>query len=600
MRCNVIGRGVYLLTRLMLGNEAVARGAYEAGCRVATAYPGTPSTEITEYISKYDEVYSEWSPNEKVALEVAIGAAIAGARSICSMKHVGLNVASDPLFTCSYTGVNGGLVIVVADDPGMHSSQNEQDSRHYSRASKVPMLEPSDSSECRLFTMEAFRISEAFDTPVIIRMTTRVSHSRSMVETAERQEIPLKEYKKDIGKYVMMPAMARKRHVAVENRMVELEQFADVTELNRIEWGKKHIGVITSGVSYQYAKEAFGDVSYLKLGMVYPLPEKKIREFAQAVEKVIVIEELDPFLEDQIKAMGINVTGKDILPMIGEYSSSLLKEKFFGTTVEAAGTTNEAREEIRQELPSRPPVMCPGCPHRGVFHVLRKLRLNVTGDIGCYTLGALPPLEAIDTCLCMGASVSMAHGMEMARGREFARKTVGVIGDSTFIHSGITGLIDIVYNGGTSTIILLDNSITGMTGHQHNPMSGHNIKGDPAISIDVEKLASAIGIKRVRTVDPFDIKELETVLREEISVDEPSLIIAKRPCALLKNVQRGKSFRIDTGKCTICKLCLKIGCPAITDRGTHMEINAALCNGCTLCTEICRFSAIAEAGENND
>jgi indolepyruvate ferredoxin oxidoreductase alpha subunit len=569
----------------MLGNEAVARGAYEAGCRVATAYPGTPSTEITEFISRYDEVYSEWSPNEKVALEVAIGAAIAGARSICSMKHVGLNVAADPLFTSSYTGVNAGLVIVVADDPGMHSSQNEQDSRHYARSSKVPMLEPSDSRECREFVMEAFRISETFDTPVIIRLTTRVSHSRSIVETGERQEVPLRDYKKDVGKYVMMPAMARKRHIFVEERMKKLKEYSENSALNRIEWGRRDIGIITSGISYQYAKEAFGDVSYLKLGMVYPLPEATIREFAESVDKVIVIEELDPFLEEQINAIGINVTGKDMLPLTGEYSQSLLARIFFNKD-SGAGQPNNP------DIPARPPVLCPGCPHRGVFYVLKKLKYNVMGDIGCYTLGALPPLEAMDTCLCMGASVGMAYGMEKARGKEFAGKTVAVIGDSTFIHSGITGLIDIAYNGGSSTIIVLDNSITGMTGHQHNPMSGYNIKGEPANSVDIELLASSIGIKRVRVVDPFDLVALEKAVKEETSAGEPSLVIARRPCALLKNVPVNKPLRIDRDKCKYCRMCLRIGCPAIADRGTYVEINDALCNGCTFCTGICRFDAI--------
>lgn len=577
----------------MLGNEAVARGAYEAGCRVATAYPGTPSTEITEFISRYDEVYSEWSPNEKVALEVAIGAAIAGARSICSMKHVGLNVAADPLFTSSYTGVNAGLVIVVADDPGMHSSQNEQDSRHYARSSKVPMLEPSDSRECREFVMEAFRISETFDTPVIIRLTTRVSHSRSIVETGERQEVPLRDYKKDVGKYVMMPAMARKRHIFVEERMKKLKEYSENSALNRIEWGRRDIGIITSGISYQYAKEAFGDVSYLKLGMVYPLPEATIREFAESVDKVIVIEELDPFLEEQINAIGINVTGKDMLPLTGEYSQSLLARIFFNKD-SGAGQPNNP------DIPARPPVMCPGCPHRGVFYVLKKLKYNVMGDIGCYTLGALPPLEAMDTCLCMGASVGMAYGMEKARGKEFAGKTVAVIGDSTFIHSGITGLIDIAYNGGSSTIIVLDNSITGMTGHQHNPMSGYNIKGEPANSVDIEGLASSIGIKRIRVVDPFDLVSLEKILKEETSADEPSLVIARRPCALLKNVPVNKPLWIDRDKCKYCRQCLRIGCPAIVDRGNYVEINDALCNGCSLCKGVCRFDAIIEAGDKSE
>jgi indolepyruvate ferredoxin oxidoreductase alpha subunit len=509
------------------------------------------------------------------------------------MKHVGLNVAADPLFTSSYTGVNAGLVVVVADDPGMHSSQNEQDSRHYARSSKVPMLEPSDSRECREFVMEAFRISETFDTPVVVRLTTRVSHSRSIVETGERQEVPLRDYKKDAGKYVMMPAMARKRHVFVEGRMKKLKEYSENSVLNRIEWGRRDIGIITSGISYQYAKEAFGDVSYLKLGMVYPLPEETIKKFAESVDKVIVIEELDPFLEEQINAMGISVTGKDMLPLTGEYSQSLLARTFFNKD-SGTGETNNP------DIPARPPVMCPGCPHRGVFYVLKKLKCNVIGDIGCYTLGTLQPLEAMDTCLCMGASVGMAYGMEKARGKEFAEKTVAVIGDSTFIHSGITGLIDIAYNGGSSTIIVLDNSITGMTGHQHNPMSGYNIKGEPANSVDIELLASSIGIKRVRVVDPFDLVALEKAVKEETSAGEPSLVIARRPCALLKNVPVNKPLRIDRDKCKYCRMCLRIGCPAIADRGTYVEINDALCNGCTLCTGICRFDAIIEAGDKNE
>ncbi len=581
------------MKKLMLGNEAVARGAYEAGVTVAAAYPGTPSTEITESIAKYDQIYSEWSPNEKVALEVAAGASIAGARSICSMKHVGLNVAADPLFTVSYTGVNGGLVIMVADDPGMHSSQNEQDSRFYARASKVPMLEPADSQECKDYTKKAFEISEQYDTPVLVRLTTRISHSQSVVETGERAEVTLKDYQKNPGKYVMMPAMARKRHIEVEKRMASLRDFSNNTELNRIEWGNKDIGVITSGIAYQYAREAFGDVSFLKLGMVYPLPEKLIIEFANSVKTLYVVEELEPFFENQLKKIGLKVTGKELLPVIGELNAEIIKDKILGLKT-------DIRQISQEPAPVRPPVMCPGCPHRGMFYVLNKLKLNVSGDIGCYTLGALPPVESIDTCICMGASIGAAHGMEKARGPEFGKKTVAVIGDSTFIHSGITGLIDIVYNKGNSTVIILDNSITGMTGHQDNPATGFTIKGEPTKQVDLVKLAQAVGIERVRVADPFNIKEFEAVVREETMADEPSVIISKRPCALLKQVKFDGPLIINKEKCKKCKMCMKIGCPAIVDKGDYIEINEALCVGCTLCTKLCTFEAIEKAGGSNE
>jgi indolepyruvate ferredoxin oxidoreductase alpha subunit len=578
------------MKKLMLGNEAVARGAYEAGCTVAAAYPGTPSTEITEAIAKYDEIYSEWSPNEKVAMEVAIGASFGGARAICAMKHVGLNVAADPLFTVSYTGVNGGLVIMVADDPGMHSSQNEQDSRNYARASKVPMLEPSNSQECKDYVKIAFLLSEQFDTPVIVRLSTRVAHSQSTVEISDKEDYQLKEYVKDAGKYVMMPAMAKKRHVVVEKRMVSLSEFSNVTDLNRVEIGSGDIGVITSGISYQYVKEAMPDVSVLKLGMVYPIPEKLIKEFADKVKTLYVVEELEPFFEDQILKMGIKVIGKEKLPVIGELSAQIVAENLLDKKLENLNTLN-------QPVPVRPPVMCPGCPHRGMFYILKKLKLNVSGDIGCYTLGALAPNESIDTCVCMGASIGVAHGMEKARGTEFGKKTVAILGDSTFIHSGITGLIDVVYNKGNSTVIILDNSITGMTGHQQNPTTGFTIKGEPTKQVDLELLCKAVGIERVTVVDPFNIKEFENVVKRETEADEPSVIISQRPCALLKNVKYEGCQKINQDNCKKCRACMKIGCPAIVDKGDHLQINPALCIGCKLCTKVCSFNAIERAGE---
>lgn len=581
------------MKKLMLGNEAIARGVYEAGVTVSTAYPGTPSTEITEFIAKYDEIYSEWAPNEKVALEVALGASFAGARASCTMKHVGLNVAADPLFTASYTGVNGGLAIIVADDPGMHSSQNEQDTRIIARAAKVPVIEPSDSMECKEFTKEAFKISEDFDTPIIVRLTTRISHSQGIVELEDRKNHELKPYVKDPSKYVMMPAMARGRHVLVEERMAKLKEFSESSSLNTIEWGNKKIGVITAGIAYQYAKEAFGDVSFLKLGMVYPLPEKLIKEFASQVDTLYVIEELEPFIENQCRLMGLNVIGKDKLPVIGEYSAALIKEKILGETIEKLN-------DIQEQAPARPPVLCAGCPHRATYYVLKKLKLTVSGDIGCYTLGALVPLESVDTCVCMGASIGVALGMEKARGKEQSKKTVAVIGDSTFIHSGITGLIDMVYNKGTGTVIILDNSITGMTGHQDNPTTGLTIKGEPTKQVDLVKLCKAVGVERVKVCDPFNLKKFEQIVKEEVAQDELSVIIAQRPCALLKHVKFGPILEINQDKCTKCRMCMKLGCPAIVDKGHLIEINPTQCVGCDLCTRVCRFGAIEKAGGQDE
>ena len=572
--------------KLMLGNEAVARGLYENGVLVSTAYPGTPSTEISEYAAKYDEIYAEWSPNEKVALEVAIGASVGGARAFCAMKHVGLNVAADPLFTVAYTGVNGGLVIGVADDPSMHSSQNEQDSRNYAKASKVPMIEPSDSSECKEFIKAAYEMSENFDTPVIYRLPTRVSHSQSIVELSERQEVEVKPYTADIAKYVMMPGNAIKKHPEVEDRINRLREYAETTPLNRIEYGDKKIGIITSGMCYNYVKEAFGDsVSVLKLGMVYPLPVNMIKEFAKNVDTLYVVEELDPFIEEHCNNIGVKVIGKELFPMCYEFSTRQIKELISGQACPEFDTVDE-------EVPMRPPVLCPGCPHRGIFYVLKKMGVNVCGDIGCYTLGAVAPLQSIHSVVCMGASIGMSFGMSLARGEEFAKNTVAVLGDSTFIHSGITGLVEIVYNKGINTVLVLDNSITGMTGHQDNPTTGKTLKGEKTKQVDLELLGKAVGIDRVSIIDPFDLKQCEKVLKEELASDEPSLVIVQRPCALLKSVKFPGPIKINNEKCKKCKMCMKLGCPAIVDRGDYLEIDKTLCVGCGLCKNVCSFGAI--------
>ena len=576
------------MKQLMLGNAAAARGLYEAGCALVSSYPGTPSTEITEEAAKYDEIYCEWAPNEKVALEVAFGASLAGKRAFCGMKHVGLNVAADPLFTVSYTGVNAGLVIGVADDPGMHSSQNEQDSRHHAIASKIPMLEPSDSDEARRFMKLAFELSEEYDTPFLLKLCTRISHSQSVVSVEPRQQIPAKPYRKDIEKNVMMPGMARKRHPFVEDRMRRLAQWAETADINRVEMGGTALGILTSSTCYQYVKEVFGnEVSILKLGMVNPLPEQLIRDFASKVERLVVVEELDPVLETYCKALGLKVEGKNLFPLEGEFSQNLIAEKLGVVRVQSA--------QLEEALPPRPPVMCAGCPHRGLFYALVKNKCTVLGDIGCYTLAAAAPLNAIEMTLCMGASVSSIHGFNKAMGAEGEKKTVAVIGDSTFMHSGMTGLANIAYNQSNSTVIILDNSITGMTGHQQNPTTGYNIKGDPAGKIDLEPLCRAMGIRRVRVVDPYDLAACDTAIREELAAQEPSVIISRRPCALLKYVKPQSPLIVDKSNCTGCKACMKLGCPAISFRDGKAEVDHTQCVGCGVCQQLCKFNALKEA-----
>ncbi len=572
------------MKKLMLGNAAVARGLYEAGCGLISSYPGTPSTEITEEAAKYDEIYSEWAPNEKVAVEVAFGASLAGMRSCSVMKHVGLNVAADPLYTASYTGVNAGLIIAVADDAGMHSSQNEQDSRHYAIAAKVPMLEPSDSREALEFVKIAYDISEQFDTPVLFKMCTRIAHSQSVVETGERQEMPLKPYEKNIPKYVMMPGNAKRRHPFVEQRTRDLIAYAETTPLNRVELGDTKLGVITSSTSYQYTREVFGEkVSILKLGLVNPLPVKLIKDFADKVDKLVVVEELDSIIEDHCRQLGIEVTGKDLFPLEGEFSQSLVAEK-----LDMPVTTGI---ELEDNIPPRPPVMCAGCPHRSMFYALSKNKVTVMGDIGCYTLGAVAPLSSIDLALCMGASVSSVHGFNKVLGKSSEGKTVAVIGDSTFMHSGMTGLANIAYNQSNSTVIILDNSITGMTGHQQNPTTGYNIKGDPAGKVDLEKLCIALGIKRVRVVDPYELDACNTAVKEELAANEPSVIISRRPCVLLKHVKNNPPLTIDEDKCKGCKLCMKLGCPAISMKDNKATVDATLCVGCSVCEQLCACNA---------
>jgi len=575
------------MKQLMLGNEAVARGLYEAGCMFVSSYPGTPSTEITEAIAKYPEVYAEWAPNEKVAMEAAFGASLAGRRSFCGMKHVGLNVAADPLFTISYTGVNAGMVIGVADDAGMHSSQNEQDSRYYAKSAKIPMLEPADSAEAIAFAKMAYEISEKFDTPVLLKMCTRVSHSQSVVETGERVE-QLKEYQKDIAKYVMMPGNAKKRHPVVEARTASLIEFAETADLNRVEEGRDHkMGIITSSTSYQYVKEVLGDqYPVMKLGMIWPMPVEKIKTFAASVETLVIVEELEGFIESHCHDLGLACVGKSNFSNIGELMPLDVAKQL--------ASAWETGIKLEENIPPRPPVMCAGCPHRGLFYTLKKNKLTVLGDIGCYTLGAVAPLAAVDSVICMGASVSGLHGFSKSQNGAMNNKTVAVIGDSTFMHSGITGLVNMAYNESNATVIIVDNSITGMTGHQQNPTTGFNLKGDPCAKIDLETLCRAVGIKRVRVIDPYNLAQCDEVIKEELAANEPSVIISRRPCALLKYVKHKAPLTVDRDKCVGCKACMKIGCPAVSIVDGKAKVDATQCVGCGVCEQLCKFGALKE------
>lgn len=570
--------------KIMLGNEAIARGAWEAGVKVSSAYPGTPSTEISENVVKYDEIYAEWSPNEKVAMEVAIGASMAGVRSLVSMKHVGVNVASDPLYTVSYIGVNGGLVMIAADDPGLYSSQNEQDSRAVARAAKVPVIEPSDSNEAKEFVKFAYDLSEQYDTPVMVRTTTRLAHSQGVVELCERQEREDKPYVKNIKKNVMMPGMAKARHLHVEDREIRMAKDASAFPINRMEMGDTKIGVITSGIPYQYVKEVLPNASVLKLGLVNPLPKDLVCEFASKVEKLYIVEELDPIIEEQVKAMGIACTGKEIFTVQGEYSANMIRKAILGMDLQL---------EDAAQVPNRPPILCPGCPHRSTFYVLKKLGIHAAGDIGCYTLGAVAPLGVVDTTVCMGASISTLHGMEKAKGPAFIRNWVAVIGDSTFMHTGVNSLMNMVYNRSTGTVLILDNSTTGMTGHQDHAGTGKTLKGDIVNAIDVVKLCTAIGVPNVKVVDTFNVPELEKTIREETAREELSVVIVKAPCALLNKKKVTVQYKANPDACVHCGMCMKPGCPAITRNADNtITINDTMCNGCSLCAQLCKFGAI--------
>ncbi len=569
---------------ILLGNEAIARGVYEAGVKVSSAYPGTPSTEISEFLAKYNDVYTEWAPNEKVAMEVAIGASISGVRSLCCMKHVGLNVASDPLYTFAYTGVNGGSVIVVADDPGLASSQNEQDTRMIARSAHVPVLEPSDSSEAKEFVKYAYELSEKYDTPVILRTTTKLSHSQSAVELADRVEVEDKIYERNVKKYVMMPGSAIGRHLVVEDRENKMQEDCNNFTVNKVEMNDTKIGFITSGIPYQYVKEACPNASVLKLGLVNPLPKKLIADFISKVDKVYVIEELEPVIEEQIKSWGYDVLGKDLFTKQGEYSVNMIKKVIYG------------KDDVvfnKEQTPSRPPILCPGCPHRSVFSVLNKLKIHASGDIGCYTLGAVAPLSVIDSTVCMGASISMLHGMEKAKGKDYVKNWVAVIGDSTFLHTGVNSLINLVYNKSTATVMILDNRTTGMTGHQEHAATGKTLKGEETYAIDLKELCLSIGVKNVYEVNSFDVEGLEKIIKEATQKEELCVIIAKAPCALLKGLSFPNKCVEDADKCKKCGLCLKIGCPAITKtEDGKIKINASMCNGCGLCMSRCKFDAI--------
>lgn len=569
---------------IMLGNEAFARGAYEAGCKVSAAYPGTPSTEISEYMVQYNEIYSEWSPNEKVAVEVAIGASISGVRAMASMKHVGLNVAADPLFTASYIGVNGGLVLIVADDPGLYSSQNEQDTRAVARAAKVPVLEPSDSQEAKEFVKIAFDLSEKYDTPVILRSTTRLSHSQGLVELEERIEPEDKPYVRNAAKNVMVPGNAKGRHLVVESRENALIKDSCEFSINKAEYKDTRIGFITSGIPYQYVKEAFPEASVLKLGLVNPLPRKLIEEFASKVETLYIIEELDPIIEEQVKSWGIKAIGKEIFTVQGEYSANLLRKAIKGEKLNLTPAI---------QAPGRPPILCPGCPHRSTFSVLNKLKIHGAGDIGCYSLGAVAPLGVIDTCICMGASISSLHGMEKAKGKDYIKNWVAVIGDSTFMHTGINSLINMVYNKSTGTVMILDNSITAMTGHQQHAATGKTLKGEDSYVINLAELCKAVGVKHVYEIDAFDTMLLEKTIKDALALDEIVVIIVKAPCVLLDKSRITKQYQINVELCKRCGMCMKPGCPSITKKEDgRIVINDTMCNGCGLCESMCKFNAI--------